>query len=124
VDAGQTVAKLNGKRRERKVGKKPSPKGIKGVSMAEKTEGETMFESFSKIGEKFFSMDGVKKVAAWYIETGEKLAIQALELQEKATAWAKDTPLAPIFEAQVAITRKLVEGSYSTARSLWQIQPE
>jgi hypothetical protein len=92
--------------------------------MAEKNESETMFESFSKMGEKFFSVDGVKKIAAWYIETGEKLANQALELQEKATAWAKDTPFAPIFEAQVAITRKLVEGSYSTARSLWQINPE
>ena len=92
--------------------------------MAESMNGEKVFESFTKLGEKFFSIDGMKKMAALYIETGEKLANQAIELSEKTTSWAKDTPLAPIFEAQVSIARKFVEGSYSTARSLWQIQPE
>jgi hypothetical protein len=117
---------LGDRRRERKVGKKTSLKGVKGVNMAENMNmnGEKMYESFTKLGEKFFSMDGVKKIAAWYIETAEKMATQALELQEKATSWAKDTPLAPMFEAQVSIARKFVEGSFSTARSLWQIQPE
>jgi hypothetical protein len=118
------VVKLGDRRRERKVGKKASFKGVKGVNVAENMNGEKMYESFTKLGEKFYSMDGVKKMAAWYIETAEKIATQALELQEKATSWAKDTPLAPIFEAQVSIARKFVEGSFSTARSLWQIQPE
>jgi hypothetical protein len=83
---------------------------------------ESMFEGFTKMNESVFSLEGVKKAAAWYIETGEKLANQALELQEKATGWAKDTPFASIFEAQHSFARKMVERSANAARSLWQIQ--
>jgi hypothetical protein len=82
---------------------------------------ENMFEGLTKMNESVFSLEGVKKAAAWYIETGEKLANQALELQEKATGWAKDTPFASIFEAQHSFARKMVERSASAARSLWQI---
>ncbi len=88
--------------------------------MSEK-EGTGMFEAFNKFSESF-NMEGVKKAAAWYIETSEKFANQALDLQEKATEWAKETPLYPIFEAQYSIGRKLVERSASTARSLWKLQ--
>jgi hypothetical protein len=84
---------------------------------------ESIFEGFTKINESVFSLDGVKKAAAWYIETSEKLARQALELQEKATGWAKDTPFAPLFEAQTSFARKFVERSANAARTLWQIQP-
>ena len=84
---------------------------------------ENILEGFTKINEAVFSLEGVKKAAAWYIETGEKLANQALELQEKATGWAKDTPFAPLFEAQHSIARKFVERSAHAARTLWQIQP-
>ena len=66
----------------------------------EKETREGMYEAFSKLGESFFSIEGVKKAAAWYIDTTERVATQALELQEKATGWAKETPLASIFEAQ------------------------
>jgi hypothetical protein len=92
-----------------------------GKRVADNREG--IFESFSKINESLFSPDGVKKAAAWYIETSEKIANQALELQERATGWAKDTPFAPLFEAQNSFARKFVEGSASAARTLWQIQP-
>lgn len=92
--------------------------------MADKTGGEKMFESFSKMNESFLSLDGAKKAAAWYIETTEKFATQALELQEKATEWAKETPLAPIFEAQSSIARKLIERSASAARNLWHIEAQ
>jgi hypothetical protein len=84
---------------------------------------EGIFDSFGKINESVFSLDGVKKAAAWYIETSEKIANQALELQEKATGWAKDTPLAPLFEAQHSFARKFVERSATAARTLWQIHP-
>jgi hypothetical protein len=84
---------------------------------------ESILEGFTKINEAVFSLEGVKKAAAWYIETGEKLANQALELQEKATGWAKDTPFAPLFEAQHSLARKFVERSANAARTLWQIQP-
>jgi len=92
-----------------------------GKRVAENREG--VFESFAKINESVFSLDGVKKTAAWYIEASERLANQALELQEKAMGWAKDTPLASLFEAQNSLARKFVERSAHTARMLWQIQP-
>lgn len=90
--------------------------------MTERMVGEGMFNGFSKMNESFLSMDGVKKAAAWYIETAEKLATQAIELQEKATGWAKETPLAPIFDAQHSMARKMLERSTAAARNLWQIE--
>lgn len=84
---------------------------------------ENVLDSFSKMNESVFSLDGVKRAAAWYIETSEKLANQAIELQERATGWAKDTPFGPLFEAQQSIARKFVERSANAARTLWQIQP-
>ena len=90
-----------------------------GNRVADNREG--MFEGFTKMGESVFSLDGVKKAAAWYIETSEKFANQALELQEKATGWAKDTPFAPLFEAQHSMARKFVERSANAARTLWQL---
>lgn len=90
------------------------------VKMSDKLNGEKMYDSVSKLTESF-NLDGVKKAAAWYIDTSEKFANQALEIQEKATGWAKDTPLAPIFEAQNSIAKKFVERSVNVARNLWQI---
>lgn len=98
-----------------------APKRVEGVKVSEKFSGEKVFESFTKLGESFFSVDGVKKAAAWYIETSEKLAHQAIELGEKGTSWAKETPLAPIFEAQTSMAKKFIERSASAARNLWQI---
>jgi len=84
-----------------------------------------MFEAFSKMGEyPFMSVEGAKKAAAWYIDTSEKLATQALEMQEKVAGWAKETPFAPMIEAQQKLARKLLERSVSTARSLWQVQAQ
>lgn len=83
------------------------------------------FEAFSKLGENpFVNFEGAKKAAAWYIDASEKFATQALEMQEKVTGWAKETPLAPMIEAQQKLARKLIERSVSTARSLWQLQAQ
>ena len=71
---------------------------------------------------KAASADGAKKAAAWYIDTGEKLATQALEFQAKAGEWAKETPFYSLIEAQQSFGRKLVEQSASTARTLWRLQ--
>jgi hypothetical protein len=90
--------------------------------VAEKETREGMFEAFSKLGESFYSMEGAKKAAAWYIDTSERLATQALELQEKATGWAKETPLAPLFEAQQNLARKFIMKSTAAARNLWQLE--
>src|SRR5260370_5444061 len=119
---GPGVFKLSANKRGRKTAKLFSPKGNEGAKMSEKMDSEKMFESFSKLGESFFSLDGVKKAAAWYIETSEKLVNQAIELSEKSTGWAKETPLAPLFEAQTSLARKFLERSVSAARNLWQIQ--
>jgi hypothetical protein len=68
-----------------------------------------------------FSVERAKKFAAAYIDTSEELANDALDLQEKATAWAKDTLLGRVFEAQTKIGRRLVERSAKAARDLWRI---
>ena len=88
-----------------------------------KEASESVLSGFSKLSETFFSLEGAKKAAAWYIDTSEKFAQQALELQERATGWAKETPLAPLFEAQNSLARKFVERSTSAARSLWRLNP-
>ncbi len=90
--------------------------------MTEKETREGMYESFSKLGESFFSVAGAKKAAAWYIDTTERVATQALELQEKATGWAKETPLATLFETQQSLARKFIERSASAARNLWKVE--
>jgi hypothetical protein len=74
------------------------------------------------LGGQIFSTDGIKKVAAWYIDTSEKVANGVLDYQATATEWAKSTALAPIFEAQHDLGTKLVKRSAEVARKLWQIE--
>jgi hypothetical protein len=64
----------------------------------------------------------LKQVATQYLDTSEKWAQKALELNEKTTAWAKDTPLAPLFETQRSLARQVIETSTTFARQLWQIE--
>ena len=100
-------------------------RSIEGSNMPEKNSSERVAETFAKLADSALSLDGVKKIAAWHIETNEKLAKQAIELQEKGSEWAKNTPLAPFLEMQTLIASKLVERSATAARDLWQIpQPE
>ena len=63
----------------------------------------------------------MREMAAQYIDNGEKWAKQALEMSEKTTAWAKETPLAPMFEAQRSLAQQFVGSSTSLARQLWQL---
>jgi hypothetical protein len=80
-----------------------------------------LIETLSELRTSVFSLDRAKKVAAWYIDTNEQFAKNALDFQAAATEWAKDTPLAPIFAAQNEFGRKLVERSAGAARSLWRL---
>ncbi|HKN13861.1 MAG TPA: hypothetical protein VJX68_11770 [Candidatus Binatus sp.] len=82
--------------------------------MAEKENG-SVFEGL-------LSVEGAKKFAAWYIDTTEKVAKQAIDFQASATQWAKETPLAAIFDAQIEYGKKFVERSASAARSLWRLE--
>jgi hypothetical protein len=78
-------------------------------------------EGLSELTRNFFSLDAAKKVAELCIETGEELADGALAFQAKSTEWAKETPLASLFETQNSMGRKLVELSAETARRLWRL---
>jgi hypothetical protein len=90
--------------------------------MAEKERGSGVFENVANLGAKLINVEGAKKFAAWYIDTSEKVANQAIDFQQSATQWAKQTPLAPIFAAQYEYGKKLVERSANAARSLWRLE--
>jgi hypothetical protein len=62
-----------------------------------------------------------RDAVAWYLAANQKLTNQLLEQQAKNISWAERTPLAPIFDAQIAIARRMLEQSTSVAKSLWQI---
>lgn len=64
----------------------------------------------------------VKQVVAQCLDTGTDWTQKALELNEQMTAWAKETPLAPVFEAQRLLVQQVVENSAAFARVLWQIE--
>jgi hypothetical protein len=59
---------------------------------------------------------------ACQIRNSERLVNQAISLQEQNAQWAKNTPLALLFEAQVAMARKIVEHAAAAARNFWQIR--
>lgn len=89
---------------------------------AHKQNGSGVLESISTLGSNLLNVKGAKKLAAWYIDTSEKVANQAIDFQASATKWAKETPLAPIFEAQIEYGKKFVERSANAARSLWRLE--
>ncbi len=94
----------------------------KGTTGSEKKAARSgIIESLAELRNSLFNLENAKKVAAWYIETNEQLAKNALDFQAAATEWAKDTPLAPIFAAQNEFGRKLVERSANAARSFWRL---
>lgn len=86
--------------------------------MAEKETRSGIVENFPSLEN---AVEGAKKFAAWYIDTSEKLANDALDFQAAATEWAKETPFAPIFSAQNEFGRRIVERSANAARSLWRL---
>jgi hypothetical protein len=119
--------------------RKRQKKRAKSESMANVSKTTGAHEAHRKSGEKGMSahkengtvlegltsnlnIEGAKKFAAWYIDTSEKVAKQAIEMQASATKWAKETPLAPIFEAQIEYGKKFVERSANAARSLWRLE--
>ena len=63
-----------------------------------------------------------KETAAQYINASEEWTERALEWNTKATAWAKETPLASVFETQRNLTSQVVENSLSLARRFWKLE--
>jgi hypothetical protein len=92
------------------------------VEVKTKDRTEKAAENIANLGSQIFSADGIKKVAAWYIDTSEKVANGVLDYQASATEWAKSTALAPIFEAQHDLGTRFVKRSAEVARKLWQIE--
>jgi hypothetical protein len=90
--------------------------------MEEKETVSTLIENAAEMGGKLFNVKGAKKFAAWYIDTSEKVAKQAIDFQTSATEWAKETPLAPIFAAQYEYGKKFIERSANAARSIWRLE--
>lgn len=66
----------------------------------------------------------MKEMAARHIDTSEQWANQALEMNEKTTAWANETPIAPMFEAQRSLARQVLGSSTTLARQMWRIEPQ
>jgi len=62
--------------------------------------------------------DSAKKAAELYVESGEKLGKMMLELHERSTSWAKETMLAPLFEAQRSAGKQMMESSVGMARKM------
>lgn len=89
--------------------------------MAENTTREGIFDRYANLGKRYFNLERMRKFAAWYIDTNEKLANRMLDLQAAATGWAKKTRLAKIVEAQDELSRKFVKRSAEAARTIFQL---
>jgi hypothetical protein len=90
--------------------------------MAEKSNGrEGIFDNIAEFSRSVLSPDSAKKFASWYIDASEKMANDVIDFQATATTWAKETPLAPVFEAQQEFGRKFVQKSAEAARKIWQL---
>ncbi len=66
--------------------------------------------------------ESAKKAVEVYLESGEKMGKMMLELHERSTSWAKETMLAPLFEAQRNAGKQMVETSAEIARKLYGIE--
>jgi len=62
--------------------------------------------------------ESAKKALELYVESGEKMGKMMLELHERSTSWAKETMLAPLFEAQRTAGKQMMESSVEMARKL------
>ena len=62
--------------------------------------------------------EGAKKALELYVESGERMGKMMLELHERSTTWAKETMLAPLFEAQRTAGKQMMESSMGMARKL------
>ncbi len=65
--------------------------------------------------------DGAKKAMELWLESGEKMGRMMLELHEKSTSWAKETMLAPLFEAQRSAGKQVLQSSAEIARKMYGI---
>jgi hypothetical protein len=62
--------------------------------------------------------ESAKKAVELYMESGERMGKMMLEFHERSTSWARETMLAPLFEAQRTAGKQMMESSVEMARKL------
>ncbi len=63
--------------------------------------------------------DSARQFAELYIDSSRKVGEAMLELHERSTSWARETPLNPLFELQRNAGKQLLENSIELARKVW-----
>ena len=65
---------------------------------------------------------GTKRTLELYVANSERLGRAVLEVHERSTTWARDTILAPIFEAQRVTGRQILGTSMEMARKFYGLE--
>jgi hypothetical protein len=63
--------------------------------------------------------NSARQFAELYLDSSQKIGEAMLDLHEKSTMWARETPLNPLFEAQRSAGKQMLEGSIELARKAW-----
>ncbi|MGH7960373.1 MAG: hypothetical protein ACRERD_00920 [Candidatus Binatia bacterium] len=88
--------------------------------MAQKANHSSELPSYTDLSASW--RHDMRKVVATYLDTSERLAKGTLGFYEKSTAWASNTPWAPLFKMQTDIANQFIDNSVNLARQLWQIE--
>jgi len=64
----------------------------------------------------------MRELADRYIEASAAFAKQILEFQAQSTSWAKETPMAPMFQSQYSFNQGLIDFWQDAARAILQIE--
>ena len=83
-------------------------------------ERETTSGSLTDIANSLFGT--MRDIASQSIDANVGFAKQMLDFQALTTRWAKDTPMAPMFQSQYALSEGLIELFADATRVLWQIK--
>ena len=62
------------------------------------------------------------QITAWYIDTAQRFAHNALTLQKQTLIWGQDTPWGPLLETQHAWTSQWVARMTALSRTFWQLE--
>src|SRR5579885_3057628 len=63
--------------------------------------------------------DSARQFAELYIDSSRKIGEAVLDMHERSTTWARETPLNALFEAQRSAGKQMLENSLELARRMW-----
>jgi hypothetical protein len=63
--------------------------------------------------------DSARQFAELYIDSSRKVGEAMLDLHERSTSWARETPLNPLFEMQRNAGKQMLENSIELARKVF-----